>query len=416
MFMQVTEQISFSFKYMYFPLFQLSSKMSGEDMKYGQYEVPKRPVKLSVGQPGMNMLPLDILQKGLQYVNSVTDPRLLQYGDIPGYGGFRTALASFLEEEYKEKVESSELFVTQGVTGALAFYCSLFTETGSTVFVEEPTYFLAINIFKQDFRLNVVSVPVTPTGIDLEALEQALINDKSTAPKFLYTIPCFHNPTSYTLPHEKRVNLAQLADKYNFNIVADEVYQMLYFGDNKPPLPMCYYSERAVSIGSFSKILAPAFRLGWMQIKSKEIMDVFLKCGQMDSSGGNSPVTQAIVHGIIASNSLYDNIEKDKSILSSNCKELAHEVREQLSKYVEFIEPTGGYFLWLKLKAPYTASKILENLGDVTFVPGTRFSAYGSCNDYIRLSFSYYAKEDFAYGVGCIRERLEAIEAELGQQ
>jgi DNA-binding transcriptional MocR family regulator len=386
-----------------------------EDMHYGQYEVPKRPVKLSVGQPGMNMLPLEILQKGLEYVGSVTDPRLLQYGDIPGYGGFRTALGSFLEVEYKEKVEPTELFVTQGVTGALAFYCSLFTQTGSTVFVEEPTYFLAINIFKQDFRLNVVSVPITPTGIDLEALEQALINDKSTTPKFLYTIPTYHNPTSYTLPHEKREALAKLAEKYDFNIVADEVYQMLYFGDNKPPLPLCYYSNRAVSIGSFSKILAPAFRLGWMQTKNESIMDVFMKSGQMDSSGGNSPVTQALVHGIIKSNSLYDNIEKDKEILSSNCKELSHEVREQLGKYVDFIEPTGGYFLWLKLKEPYTAAKVLENLGQVTFVPGTRFSAHGSCNDYIRLSFSYYAKEDFAYGVGQIRERLGAIEAEFAK-
>lgn len=386
---------------------------SEEDMKYGQYEVPKRPVKLSVGQPGMNMLPLDIFQKGLEYLNSVTDPRLLQYGDIPGYTAFRAALATFLESEYKEKVEPTDLFVTQGVTGALAFYCSLFTHTGSTVFVEEPTYFLAINIFKQDFRLNVVSVPMTSTGIDLEALEQALINDKSTAPKFLYTIPCFHNPTSYTLTHEKRQLLAKLADKYNFHIVADEVYQMLYFGDAKPSLPMCYYSDKAISIGSFSKILAPALRLGWIQCRNKEIFNVFLGCGQMDSSGGNSPITQALVHGIIKSNSLFENIEKDKSILAFNCKELAHEVREQLSKYVEFIEPTGGYFLWLKLRAPFTASKILENVADVTFVPGTRFSAHGACNDYIRLSFSYYAKEDFVYGINEIRKRLDAIAVEI---
>jgi len=385
---------------------------SADAEKYGQYEVPQRPVKLSVGQPGLNMLPLDILQKGLQYVNSVTDPRLLQYGDIPGYGGFRTSLASFLEVEYKEKVEPEQLFVTHGVTGALAFYCSLFTTTGSTVFVEEPTYFLAINIFKQDFRLNVVSIPMTPTGLDLEALEKALVHDKAPGPKFLYTIPTFHNPTSYTLSHEKRVALAKLADTYNFNIVADEVYQMLYFDSAKPPLPLCYYTDRAVSIGSFSKILAPAFRLGWMQIRSKEILDVFLKSGQMDSSGGNSPVTQAIVHGIIKSNSLFDNIEKDKTVLSSNCKELSNEVTTQLSKYVEFIEPSGGYFLWLKLKEPYTASKILEGVEDVTFVAGTRFSAYGSCDDYLRLSFSYYSKEDFAYGVGQIKKRLEAIEAE----
>eukprot|EP01127_Copromyxa_protea_P005668 TRINITY_DN15531_c0_g1_i1.p1 TRINITY_DN15531_c0_g1~~TRINITY_DN15531_c0_g1_i1.p1 ORF type:complete len:396 (+),score=93.95 TRINITY_DN15531_c0_g1_i1:103-1188(+) len=361
------------------------------------------------------MLPLDILQKGLEYVGSITDPRLLQYGDVPGYSAFRTALAAFLETEYTTKVDASELFVTQGVTGALTTFCSLFTQTGSTVFVEEPTYFLAINIFKQDFCLNVVSVPVTPTGIDLEALEQAILNDKNPGPKFLYTIPTFHNPTSYTLTDEKRVALAKLAEQHDFIIVADEVYQMLYFGDNKPPLPLCYYTDRAISVGSFSKTLSPAYRLGWMQIKSKKIMDVFLKSGQMDSSGGNSPITQALVHGIIKSNSLFENIEKDKKILSTSCKELSDEVRAQLGKYVEFIEPTGGYFLWLKLKEPYTASQVLEHPGDVTFIAGTRFSAHGACNDYIRLSFSYYTKEDFAYGVGEIKKSFEALEAKLAQ-
>jgi len=357
-------------------------------------------------------LPLEVLQKGLQYVMSVTDPRILQYGDIPGYGGFRDALAAYLSKEYEDTVETSELFVVQGITGALTFFCSLFTETGSTVFVEEPTYFLAINLFKDDFRLNVVPVPITSTGIDLEALEQAIIKDAgSTKRKFLYTIPSFHNPTSYTLTHEKRVGLAAIADKYNLTIVADEVYQMLHFGE-APPKPLCYYTDKAISVGSFSKILAPALRLGWMQVRNKEIMDVLLKSGQMDSAGGTSPITQAIVHGIILSNTLTENIENDKKVLSANCKALANEVRSQLGEYLDFIEPSGGYFLWLKLKAPYKAAKVLEGVEDVTFVAGTRFSSCGGCDDYLRLSFSYYDVEDFVYGVSCIRKRLDVLAAE----
>lgn len=291
----------------------------------------------------------------------------------------------------------------------MSFYCSLFTQTGSTVFVEEPTYFLAINIFKQDFRLNVVSVPITPTGIDLDALEAALIADKSNAPRFLYTIPCYHNPTSYTLPHEKRVALAALAEKYQFNIVADEVYQMLYFEEPKPPMPMCYYSPRALSCGSFSKTLAPALRLGFIQVRGKEIMDVMLKSGQMDSSGGNSPLSQALVHGIILSKSLHSNIRHNQEILARNCKQLSRLAREKLSNYIDFIEPNGGYFLWLHLKAPFTAQQLMAELPEVQLSPGSRFSAAGACQDYIRVSFSYYDTDDFEFAVERLRQRFEAL-------
>jgi DNA-binding transcriptional MocR family regulator len=188
---------------------------------YGQYIVPppQEMVKFGVGQPSPKMLPIDLLRLGMEYTAKITDPALLQYGDISGYSEFRECLAKYLTKAYNcSLIDKDELFVTNGVTDALALVCSLLTETGSTVYVEDPTYFLAINIFKNDFKLNVVSVPIEEDGIDLDALERELRTGDSNKIRLLYTIPTFHNPTSYTMSHEKRVRLAKLADTYeNFN-------------------------------------------------------------------------------------------------------------------------------------------------------------------------------------------------------
>lgn len=371
---------------------------------YGQYEVPPpaKFVKLNVGQPSPSLLSLNLLETALQGVNNIDDPSLLQYGDIPGYRHFREDFANFLEKQYSVDVNPDNLFVTNGVTGALSFFCSLFTEKGSTVFVEEPTYFLALNIFKNDFKLNVKSVPMQQDGLDLDLLEEQLKNDDPSKLRFLYTIPVFHNPTSYTLSDAKRKRLAEMTEKYpNFIVLADEVYQMLYFDDSaKPPLPMCYYTDNAVSIGSFSKILAPALRMGWIHTKNKMVMDTMLNSGQMDSSGGNSPISQALIHELLKANKLESNINFLRQKLSSRCKKLSSIVREKLSKWVEFIEPTGGYFLWLKLKnnlsSEYTS---MFDKYKVSFLSGKRFSVIGELDDYIRLSFSYYTNEGFEIGV-----------------
>lgn len=372
---------------------------------YGQYTVPPATemVKFGVGQPSPATLPLDLVKEdGLGYINGITNRSLLQYGDIPGYKAFRNSLSEFLSKGYKHEVDPSHLFVTNGVTDAITFFATMIAYRKPIVYVEEPTYFLALNIFKDDFKFKTQTVPIYSDGIDVDKLEEHLASQPEDQLQVLYTVPTFHNPTSYTMSHEKRLKLAELTKKYeNFVIVADEVYQLLYFSEeHTPPLPLCYYTDKAISLGSFSKILAPSLRLGWMQIRNKELMELFTKSGQMDSSGGKSPFVQAVVHGIILNGGLQANIEKCQTFLRENCAALSDLVREKLSDHVEFIQPDGGYFLWLKLKnlRAHNLVKIATE-HKLQFLPGTRFSACGGCNDYIRLSFSYYDPDGFETGV-----------------
>ena len=391
---------------------------SNEEIQYGQYTVPPADefVKFGVGQPSTEMLPLELIKKyGLTYVNSITDKSVLQYGDIPGYKQLLQEFAKYLSEKYNEDVKRNELFITNGVTDALHLICSLYSSKNPLVVMEDPTYFLANDIFHKDFAFDVLSVPMESDGMNMNALMTVLEENKHRE-ILLYTIPTFHNPTSYTTSHNKRVWLGQIVDSYpNITGIADEVYQLLYFEDsNKPPSTMCNYSDKFISLGSFSKILAPSLRMGWMQIKNPKLMELFVNSAKFDSSGGNAPFVQAVIHGILMNGQLDQNIVSCRKFLFDNCTTLSDLIKSRLSNYVEFVRPNGGYFLWLKLKAPLTATALLKEAESfkVSFHSGSRFSVSGG-DDYIRLSFSYYDRDGMKIGVDRLERLCEKVTRDL---
>ena len=147
-------------------------------------------------------------------MHRIEDPALLQYGDIPGYKTFRKDFAEYLSKKYSENVDYKSLFITNGVTGGLSLLCSLFTQKDSIIFVEEPTYFLAINIFK-DFKLDIRTISIEKDGLDIDELTAKIKEIRKQGNNdniFLYTIPTFHNPTSYTMSEKKREQLGNLCN------------------------------------------------------------------------------------------------------------------------------------------------------------------------------------------------------------
>lgn len=375
-------------------------------VQYGQYEVPgsEKMVNFGVGQPSKTLLPLSKIKKGMLELMQENDVSLLQYGDIPGYYEFREDLGKYLTGKYDKEVRPENLFVTNGVTGGLSLICSLFGNKDTIVFVEEPTYFLAINIFR-DFGLEVRPIPIEEDGINVSYLERELKSVPASKNIMLYTIPTFHNPTSYTMSVEKRELIGTFSARYNMLVVADEVYQLLYFDDkDRPPLPMHYYGDNIISLGSFSKILAPSLRLGWIQT-SDRIMKKIVSCGQLDSSGGINPFVSAIVHRIINNGDLEKNILEVRRELKERCDTLCDSIRAQ-SKQMVFLKPRGGYFLWIHL-AGLDTMEMLESAIEsrVRYHSGNKFSANNELKDYLRLSFSYYNAEDMSIGA----ERLSNV-------
>ena len=257
-----------------------------------------------------------------------------------------------------------------------------------------------INIFKE-FGFEVETVSLEDDGINTTELEQLLDKDTNET-KMLYTIPAFHNPTSITMSHEKRLKISKLSNKYNMIILADEVYQLLYFDEsNKPPKPLYYYGGLTYSISSFSKILAPSLRLGWIQ-SSDKLLKVLKDCGQLDSSGGVNPFVSRIVHNILEDGNMDKYLDDTKNRLSKRCEVLS----ENLSEF-SFIKPNGGYFIWIKL--PFDSIKFLQYCQGkkVKFHTGNKFSSNGQMRDFIRLSFSFYDYEGLKTGANRLSECFE---------
>ena len=395
--------------------FEKTQIISSQIPKYGQYIVPKESVSVNfqVGQPAPSLLPLDILRKAAAIKFSEKDPLLLQYGCTRGYPEFRSSLANFLSSEngYGTYVNPEKLFVTNGVSGALSLLCGLLTNHCDTIFAEEPSYFLALKIFK-DYRLNVVQVPMDKDGINIEALETKLKSGQ--IPKFLYTVTTAHNPTGRTLSAKKRKKLVELSNRYNFLIVADEVYQLLTFPHVFPPPPMFTYDKHdtVIGLGSFAKILAPALRLGWIQGPEWLLEDIS-SCGQLDSSGGMNPVISAIVHAAIDGGYQDNHLIHVKKTLWYRAKNLMKSIDEHLVPLgCRYEVPDGGYFILVTLPDGIRADEVLEQCKamqpGVQFLPGTSFG--DSMQNYIRLSFSYYDPEDLAKGIERIASVVENMQ------
>jgi len=360
-----------------------------------QTYIPEGVIDLGVGNPDFSLLPLDMLQHAAEACFAKNVPRFLQYGAEQGDGYFRISLAVFLSRDYGFSVDPDTLFVTNGISNALDLICAHFTRPGDTIFVEEPTYFLALRIFA-DRDLRMVPIQTDENGLVVSSLEEMLADFQ---PKFLYTVPTFQNPGGYTLSQERRERLVDLSREHDFIIVADEVYHFLNYS-NRQVKPFAAYTdlETVLSLSSFSKILAPGLRLGWMQAHLDKIKRL-TGSGLLDSGGGLNPFTSAIVRELIDAGDLERNIDKSIAVYASRLNVMEAALRRELPQ-AEFKTPQGGFFFWVRLPGVDTElfrSRAREN--NIGFRPGILFSNQGGMQDYMRLCFSFYDEEKIEEGI-----------------
>lgn len=345
-------------------------------------------VDLGIGQPQDELLPLELMQRAATVYAGTTERHPLQYGNEWGDGYLRLALAKFLARHYGCTVDPEPIFISNGNSQAIDLACAAFTRPGDTVFVEEPTYFLAIDIFRRR-GLRIVGIPVDDDGLSIDALEAAL---QSQRPAFVYTIPAFHNPTGATLSAERRARLVDLARRHGFLVVADEVYQLLdYAGDAPTPLAARIDSGHVLSLGTFSKILAPGLRLGWVQ-GAPALTAKLAQLPFVVSGGGLNPFASALVRPIIENGWLDENVASLHRVFCERIATMDAALRRHLPADVHFPTPCGGYFFWLHFPAGTDTRRFLEpaaKLG-VGFRAGPKFSVCDGQHEALRLSFAYY--------------------------
>ncbi|MDP1544382.1 MAG: PLP-dependent aminotransferase family protein [Anaerolineales bacterium] len=374
-------------------------------LQIAQTNIPQGFIDLGAGEPQLDLLPLEMLRNAAAHRLNFGDREFLQYGIEQGDGAFRTALANFLSPRYGFPVSPENLFVTSGISSALDLLCTLFTKPGDTVFVEEPTYFLALRIFA-DHGLRVASIPTDEAGLSIDALTHAL---RESTPKFIYVIPSFQNPSGHTLPPERGKQLIELAQKHNFLIIADEVYQFLGYTQTPPTsFGAEIDSGQVIAVNSFSKILAPGLRLGWLH-SNPTVIQKIVTSGMLDSAGGLNPFTSAIVRSLIENGDLDKNISHLVNILGKRVQVMDASLREHLPQ-VKYTKPHGGYFFWVQ--SPNMDAQELQKKAQACQVglrPGIRFSSRNGLNDFFRLSISFYGEEQIKEGIvrlkDCFQDR-----------
>lgn len=365
-------------------------------------------VDLAIGQPQDAILPTAMLDAALARAGADGIGYAWQYGHERGDGILRTELADFLEPRYGCPVDPDLMLVTNGNSQAIDLCCGVFAAPGDVVFVEEPSYHLAMQIFR-DHHLQLVGIPVDEDGLSIEALQDALTRHR---PAFLYTIPAAQNPTGATLPSDRRRRLVELAQQHGFLVVADEVYHLLQYSTAGPgpaadgpaagPEPMAAYVDSGVvlSLGTFSKILAPGLRLGWIQA-ARPLVERLEARGFIISGGGLNPAPAAVVARVLADGSAADYLASLLPLFRGRVERMDAGLRAVLPADVHWRTPTGGYFFWLRFPPGVDTAALLPKARElgVGYAPGSRFSADGGLADHLRLSFAYYGDEQLAAAV-----------------
>jgi DNA-binding transcriptional MocR family regulator len=376
-----------------------------DNIQTAQLNLPPSVIDFGAGQPGPSLLPLELLREAAANRLGSDDTSYLAYGAEQGDGLFRQVLARFLSDQIQMPVEFKNLFITGGASQGLDLICTLFSRPGDTIFVEEPSYFLALRIFA-DHGLNIVSLPMDDQGLIIEALEQKL---SLHSPAFLYIIPTFHNPSSVTLTADRRDRLVQLSQQHDLVIVADEVYHLLtYAAAPPPPLASHIESSQVISLGSFSKIMAPGLRIGWIHAGEK-LMNRLCGCGLVDSGGGLNPFTSGVMRSAIELGLLEKQITNLKAVYKNRKIALSKVLRETLPDSIHFVEPDGGFFIWLEFEDSIDTVKILAiaRQHNVGFLPGIKFSSQNGLKNYARLSFAYYDVPELEEGARRIARAIQ---------
>ena len=362
-------------------------------------------IDLGWGHPSSRLHPVEAIRVASDRLLTPGDSEPLQYGATQGFGPFLESLAEFLSRQpaYGIPVDPHHLFLTAGASQGLDLACTLYAPAGSTVVVEEPTYFVIEKIFRER-NLNVVGVPIDSQGMLVAELEKLLLD--GLKPKLVYIIPTFQNPTGFCLSHDRRAQLISLARRFDFHILADEVYQLIHF-DKLPPKPFFSFDQgdRAISFGSFSKILAPGLRAGWIHA-APEIIKRFSEAALTFSGGGYNHYASALVKEVIDLGLLDTHVSALREEYSMRSCVMDQALQYYFGDEIEYTAPTGGYYFWLNFPEGLDSDRLLtsaEKVG-VSYRPGNSFSESGRFSRQIRLAYTLFEAEDLKEGVSRLHE------------
>jgi 2-aminoadipate transaminase len=334
--------------------------------------------------------------------------RALQYSTTEGDPLLRRLIAQRLTERGLE-TGADDLLITSGSQQALTLVASVLLEPGDRVLVEEPSYLAALQCFALA-GAEAIPVPCDDDGLDPEALESLIAQHR---PTLLYTVPTFHNPTGRTLPAQRRLALAEVAERTGLWIVEDDPYgELRYSGEALPAvasLPPAH--GRTLAVSTLSKIAAPGLRIGW--VRAPQMLLRTLTIAKQAADLHSSTVDQAAAARWLATADLAGHIERLRAEYGARRDALLSGLAAALPPGSTHNRPDGGMFVWARLPDGWDAGALLPRAldRDVAYVPGAPFFSGPPDVATLRLSFTAHGPEEIALGLDRLTDALTASDA-----
>ncbi len=361
-------------------------------------------ISFAGGFPDPALFDVEGIKESSNAVLTNTPGPVLQYGATEGYGPLRESISAFMANK-GATVSPEGLIVTTGSQQALDLIGKTLINPGDKVIVEAPTFLATIQCFRL-YGAHLIGAPIDADGVDVDQLEKLIDEHK---PKLVYLIPTFGNPSGATLSLARRKRILEIAVRTQTLIVEDDPYGELYF-DEAPPLSLLALSDTVpgsrdwlAHCGSFSKILSPGLRVGWM-IAPPALLANATMCKQF-SDAHTSNLTQAICAHYLTLNRLDSTLAVVRKTYAERARVMAESLRRELGDAVSFNQPQGGMFFWARLTgaqgksalAPEFAKRAIEQ--GVAFVPGAPFFATNPDLATFRLSFATVGLEKIEEGI-----------------
>lgn len=362
-------------------------------------------ISFAGGLPSPVSFPVDEIKKASNTVLGEDGKNALQYSTTEGYLPLRQFIAERYMKRQGIKVDADEILITNGSQQGLDLIAKVFIDKGDDIIIERPGYLGAIqalSVFEPEFH----AIDLLEDGINIEKLAEAV---REHNPKLFYSVPNFQNPSGITYSTQKRLQVADIINGSGTIMIEDDPYGELRFIGEDAPSMKTYLKDAAILLGSFSKIVSPGMRLGWVVAK-EEIMEKLIVAKQASDLHSNY-FSQRVVYQYLQDNDIDGHISKIRALYKQQRNCMVDMIDKYFPEEVKTTKPEGGMFLWAQLPKECSSLELFEiaKQKSVVFVPGDPFYVNEKDMNTIRLNYTNSSQEMIEEGIKRLADAIKSM-------